>query len=166
MRIIETKVYTFDELNDKAKEKARDWYRKGALDYDWWDSTYEDAERVGLKITSFDLGRSERITGEFIGSALETVDKIKTEHGVHCETFQTAMRYEPSLRETFAKCQSDPHQEDDDAYCGAAHEFLVDLLEDYRILLTHEMEYLLSDESVDETIRANEYEFLESGKRA
>jgi len=27
MQIIETKVYTFDELSEEAKEKARDWYR-------------------------------------------------------------------------------------------------------------------------------------------
>lgn len=27
-------VYYFDELSDKAKEKAREWYREGALDYE------------------------------------------------------------------------------------------------------------------------------------
>ncbi len=36
-------VYAFDELEDDAKEKARDWYRSGALDYEWWDAVYEDA---------------------------------------------------------------------------------------------------------------------------
>jgi len=36
-------VYYFAELEDDAKEKARDWYRNGALDYEWWDSVYEDA---------------------------------------------------------------------------------------------------------------------------
>jgi hypothetical protein len=29
MKIIETNVYTFDELDEKAKEEARDWYRQG-----------------------------------------------------------------------------------------------------------------------------------------
>jgi hypothetical protein len=37
-------VYTFDELSDKAKERARQWYREGAFDYAWWDATYEDAK--------------------------------------------------------------------------------------------------------------------------
>jgi hypothetical protein len=41
MRIIETKVYTYDELNDKAKAKARDWYREGAFDYDWYEQEKE-----------------------------------------------------------------------------------------------------------------------------
>ena len=36
-------VFFFDELEDDAKEKARDWYRSGALDYEWWDAVYEDA---------------------------------------------------------------------------------------------------------------------------
>ena len=30
MRIKETKVYQFDELSDKAKEKARDWWREAS----------------------------------------------------------------------------------------------------------------------------------------
>lgn len=47
MRIRETKVYQYEELSDKAKEKARDWFRQDYPDYDWWDSTYDDiAERA------------------------------------------------------------------------------------------------------------------------
>jgi hypothetical protein len=53
-RVIEVTLYQFDELSDKAKEKARDWYRDGQFDYDWWDSTYEDAvecaRRMGLTV--------------------------------------------------------------------------------------------------------------------
>ncbi len=40
---VTTKVYTFGELNDDAKEKAREWWRSGAFDYEWWDCVYEDA---------------------------------------------------------------------------------------------------------------------------
>lgn len=49
MRTIETKVYWFDELSERAKEKARDWYRCDGLSYDWWDGVYmqvEDAARI------------------------------------------------------------------------------------------------------------------------
>lgn len=42
-RTIETIVYQFSELSDKAKETAREWFRTSALDYEWWDSVYEDA---------------------------------------------------------------------------------------------------------------------------
>ncbi len=54
MREVTTKVYTYNELNDAAKAKAREWWRDGGLDYDWWDSTYEDAVTIaalfGLEI--------------------------------------------------------------------------------------------------------------------
>lgn len=44
---VTTTVYTFDELSEQAKEKARDNYRTGNLDYDWWDSVYEMADTAG-----------------------------------------------------------------------------------------------------------------------
>ena len=40
-------VYSYKELSEQAKEKARDWYRDGNLDYDWWESVYEDAKTIG-----------------------------------------------------------------------------------------------------------------------
>lgn len=40
-------VYKFDELSEQAKEKARDKWREGELDYEWWDSVYEDARAIG-----------------------------------------------------------------------------------------------------------------------
>lgn len=32
----------FVQLNDEAKERARDWYRNGGLDYEWWDSIEDE----------------------------------------------------------------------------------------------------------------------------
>lgn len=46
MRIKETKVYTFDELSDEAKEKARGDWRNCGLDYEWWDCLFDDAVQV------------------------------------------------------------------------------------------------------------------------
>lgn len=39
-------LYTFEELSDRAKEKARDWYREASNHDEWWDSVYEDAIRM------------------------------------------------------------------------------------------------------------------------
>ena len=44
--VICTTVYQFPELSDAAKEKARSWYRELGPHDDWWDSVYEDFERV------------------------------------------------------------------------------------------------------------------------
>ena len=45
-RIIETTVYTIDELSDAAKENARIWYRQTGLHDDWYDFVYEDFETI------------------------------------------------------------------------------------------------------------------------
>jgi hypothetical protein len=44
--IVETH-YSYEELSDSAKEAARDWYREGNLDYDWWEHIYSDVEEIG-----------------------------------------------------------------------------------------------------------------------
>lgn len=47
MRTITKEVYLFKELSDEAKEKAREWYREGNLDYDWWDTAFDDFVTIG-----------------------------------------------------------------------------------------------------------------------
>ena len=41
-QVIETTVYTIDELSGAAREAARAWYRDTGLDYKWYDYVYED----------------------------------------------------------------------------------------------------------------------------
>lgn len=153
-----TTVYQFDELSDKAKERAREWYRTWALDYEWWESVYEDAAQVGLKITGFDLGRRQSIDGELTISAMESVLNILTTHGEDCDTYKLASRYYPQFL-------AQDIEEEDKAQ-QLEEEYTRELKEEYWHMLNREMEYLLSDECVDETILANEYEFLENGERA
>lgn len=45
---IERKLYTFDELSDDAKDKARDWFRDG--DEFFTDFIYSDAVEVGARM--------------------------------------------------------------------------------------------------------------------
>jgi hypothetical protein len=44
--IIETIVYRLDELDKRAREKARAWYREAGFDYDWFEFVFEDFERI------------------------------------------------------------------------------------------------------------------------
>lgn len=175
MQTIQTTVFEYDELSDKAKDKARDWYRERALDYDWWDSIYEDAANIGLTIKSFDLDRSRHATGEFkyFGGAEQCASLILKEHGKDCETFKTASKFLAEL-DTLNKeieavdgddqtnCEYEVWQDKRGLLCD---DFLNSLLEDYSIMLQHEYEYLLSDEAVEESIRCNGYTFTELGKR-
>src|SRR6188474_2749885 len=93
MRIKSIQVFKFEELSDKAKDNARDWFREASSGDEWWESTYENAENVGIKITGFALDRGSYCKGHFISRADETAHKIEKEHGEVCETFKTAKAY-------------------------------------------------------------------------
>lgn len=147
-------LYEFSELSEKAKETALQNLWDINVDYNWWESVYEDAANVGIKITSFDIDRRQ-ISGEFEQSAPETVESILSNHGKDCETYKTAMRYK--------NCFDLPSDEtDEDKLEQDADEFLKDILEDYLIILHKEFEYLTSEEAILETIAG--YTFTESGK--
>ena len=45
-RIVETAVYTIDELSGAARENARIWYRQTGLHDEWYDFVYEDFETI------------------------------------------------------------------------------------------------------------------------
>lgn len=164
MREVKIKLYQYEELNEKAKEKALEWFANACSYDEFWDYMYEDAERVGLKITAFDIYR-QTIEGEILTSAPEVIQEILKEHGKNCETYKTAKRYEPSFKDLEAKrdAEDDTFEEE---FEKTEHEFLQDILEDYLVLLKQEAEYRESREYLEEGIIANEYEFREDGKRA
>ena len=153
-------VYQFDELSDTAKDTARDWYRQGALDYDWWDSTYEDAKRVGLEITEFDLDRNKHVAGHLTMTAEESIKAILKDHGKDCDTFKMAEQFQVGLK-TLDEKSEDYESELEDF----TEEYEKALCEEYASVLQNEYEWQLADEQVDESIRANEYEFTEDGNR-
>ena len=45
-QVIETTVYTIDELPDEAKEAARRWYRQTGLHDEWYHFVYEDFQAI------------------------------------------------------------------------------------------------------------------------
>lgn len=61
--VVETTVYTFNELDERARERARDWYRQASADDDWHEFVFEDFERVcgilGMELAT----RSVRLYG-------------------------------------------------------------------------------------------------------
>jgi hypothetical protein len=151
MRTIEIKLFQYDELpTEDAKEKAREWFAQGLFDFEWWNCIYEDAENIGLKITSFDCYQHE-IDGKLQTSVNEVARKIRAEHGKQCGTYKLAMTV-------------DLHKANDDE--DQIKEFKRALLQEYLAMLDREAEYMESRESIEENIRCNEYEFTEDGRRA
>lgn len=58
MKTIETKVYSLSELSPSAKERARDWYRKGLSGQGLWDGdcVIEDAQQC-LALAGFNVDK-------------------------------------------------------------------------------------------------------------
>lgn len=169
MRTIETTVYQFSELSNEAKQNAVNELSDINVHFEWWEPIYEDAQNIGLKITSFDLDRYRSATGEFILSACEVAQNILNEHGEMCETYKTAESFLNAWNPVFSNYLDETHKnyessESEYELLELEHEFLSSILEDYSIMLQKESEYRMTDEAIIETIEANEYEFTENGK--
>jgi len=175
MRIIktETTTYCFEELPEDIQEKAIENLYDINVDYSWWEFVYEDAENVLLKISEFDIDRASYVKADFIEYAENTAQKIIENHGDMCETFKTAEEYLKDRKELVKKYSDgvnieevaeDNELEFEDETEELDKEFLRAICEDYRVMLQNEYEYRTSEESIIETIKANEYEFTADGK--
>lgn len=100
-KIISTEVFEFDALSDKAKEKARDWFRANQDGAFEWENLTDDAENVGLNIISL----RDRYPGEgsFTNNAQTCAVKILAEHGENCATYKAADNF---LQEYNTPCLS------------------------------------------------------------
>lgn len=192
MKTIKTKVYEFDELDDAAKEKAREWYREGALDYEWWDGVFESAKTAGacLGITvdniyfsgfswqgdgacfvgsyAYRKGWRAALRTEFGGDTLENLEAIgQVLQDVQRRAFYkiTASVVKAShmySHENTVRIECEPYAVEIDDDVSAA-------LRDFMRWTYHQLEgeysWLNSDEQVDEAIEANEYTFTADGER-
>lgn len=190
-RIEHIPVYHFDALSDAAKEKAREWYRQGALEYEWWDCTEEDfraiATILGVDVDHvyFSVSWSQSDYAAFTGSyryAKGCVKAIKAyapqDKALHdiALSLQQAQRPEFYRLTATVTCSHRGHLVVDVEDSGrpwrqwgdwqdGIEQALRDLAHWLYVTLRNEAEYLLSDEAVDESIRANEYEFDAEGER-
>lgn len=146
-------IYSYKELEGKAKERAKNWLIEAddmAID---WECMQEDAKTIGLKLTGIDDYKAE---GELILDFSKVLANIIKEHGESCDTYKTAKEYQ----EKYLKLTEDQEEEKEEL----EGDFLKAILEDYRILWRKEVEYHYSDEYIDEMMEANEYEFNIDGK--
>lgn len=150
-------LYSFEELNEDQQQKAIEKLWDLNTTHEWWEYTYEDAENIGLKLTGFDLDRGSYCSGDFIGSDEECANLILENHGDKCETYKTAKAFLDEFNKLDEDTQEDERQD-------LADKFLKSILEDYRIMLSKEYDYLTSKEAIIESIKANEYTFNEKGE--
>lgn len=190
-RIEHIPVYHFDALSDAAKKKAREWYRQGALDYEWYDCTEDDfrtiAKTLGVDVDQvyFSVGCCQGDYAAFTGTyryAKGCVAAIKAYAPNDKELHNIALRLQqaqrPEMYRLIATVTCSRHRylvvdvEDSGRpwrqwgdWQSGIEQALRDLAHWLYTTLRDEAEYLLSDEAVDEAIRANEYEFEENGER-
>lgn len=194
MRTQTISIYKFEELEDSAKEKARDWYRQGALDYDWWDCTFYDANEIaalmGIQIERiYFSGFSSQGDGAcfegYYAYKKGSVEDVKAYAPQDKELHDIALNLSKIQRKSFYRlsahvkhtghyyhsgCTSIDVQNDNtySAYVSDdIEEAISEALRDYMNWIYRRLEaehdYLMSEESVDESIITNEYEFHEDG---
>ena len=194
MRTIQTTVYKFGELSEQAKEVARTWWREGALDYDWYDCVFGDAKAVGKcmgididKILfsgfnsqgdgacfegyySYEKGGLKKVQSHaptdtelhLIASELQEIQK-KYRYKLSASVKQSGRYYHANSTEIGVSYGDDWAPEEAE---NTIKELLRDFMRWIYKRLENDYEYLMSDESVDESIIINEYEFTENGKIA
>ena len=186
---ITTTVFTFDELADSAKEKAREWYRQGALDYDWWDTTFDMAKTAGalLGITVDDInftgfwsqGDGACFTGSYryskgwrkaleAGGGGDSLARL-IEIGEALRAAQAPVFYKGTATVSRPRGNYCHEHSPDIDVDVADEEAITDALRDFMRWIYRSLEaehdWLLADECVDESILANKYTFTADGKR-
>ena len=155
MRTEQVTIYTFDELNDVAKDKAREWYRQG-LEYPWFDESMNSikcfCDEFGVSIKDYSIGafshsyiETDVENSNFRGLKLKNVkrDNMPTGYCLDCALWQT---FYDEFKRT-----------------GDALHAFNDAIDNARREIVADIEYQYTDESVDEMLIINEYEFTENG---
>jgi len=170
----EYEVFTFDELEDDIKEKViNDHYDWNVSDSYWYEHIYEDAKTIGLEIQGFDFDRGHTLDGKFTEYEERMAELILENHGDVCETYKLAKKF---LDEFIPLVEEKEFEEEKDDYdfdkCeemqekidGLEEDFRNDIKSEYLSILQKEYEYLISEEQIIESIKANEIEFLANGE--
>lgn len=174
MREETIKLYKFVELPAEIKEKIITENCGINVDHEWYDSIYDDAANIGLKITGFDIDRGNYCNGVFINSAEESAEKIIKEHGEDCDTYILAKKYladrgtlvsKHSDGVNLEKVHEDNYFEFDQSADQLDEDFKKSLLEEYLSMLRKEYQYQTSAAAIKETIEVNDYEFTIDGKQ-
>lgn len=211
MREVIVKLFKFDELSDKAKEKAREWWREcEARDFgghgELWEPAQTAAKILGIEFAdrpvtlmgggtriepdirysgfwsqgdgasfvgsySYAKGAHKAIRKEFpedaklhaIADGLLELQK-KHGYGITAKITQRgpyAHKYTMNFEVYFKDGEYADAETDE-----AISELMRDFAEWIYRYLEKEYEYRMTDENADESIRINEYDFLDNGERS
>lgn len=158
MRTIETTIYAFDELSDKAKERAIEKMRE-ITEYPWFSeclgSLRAFCDEFSVRVTDYTLSDCYRASistdstpRHFRGVKLSAFDR---------EVMPTGFCFDCDLRYTF---------HDEFKRTGDAFDAFQTALEEFLSSVRKDIEWHYSDEAITEHIQINNYEFTEDGATA
>jgi len=193
MRTEKVKVYKFQELKPKIQEKVFEDNRDINTQFEWWDflheSFKEDLEQYGIECEGFNW---DIYSGGYIAMYKPQVNTDKFLKKVLEDTYKKSTL---QARQMLATLEDDSDEDDFELYIDTdtygnygnknyvktegemsenlkellegidLTEYLNNILEGFLKQLQTEYEYLMSDEAIQDTLIANEIEFLENGKR-
>jgi len=189
MRVVETQVFQYGELSDKAKERARQWYRDASQqDDDYSEFVLSDAETIaGLMGIEFERrgnkpavywsgfwnqGDGASFEGRF-SPLSDAAEKVKA-HAPQDETLHaiaailaagTAGRVSLWSGRNYCHSGMMQFEAEDGNDAPITRDALRAFADWIYKQLESEHEYQNSDSHVAETIEANEYEFTAEGER-
>jgi len=185
MKTIEIKVYRYDELSDKAKENANNYYLDKMV-YDWWyESTYDDAKEFRLDIQEFDIYRNyikvkfkydaeetaKAIVENAGGELLELAKDWQTEVNKLWQSFSDYNKYQEWLAQmnyTLDDMEFEDWVMEESGYSddkeSTDSDFLYQLGEYYLNYLKSDYDYFSSEEYIKDYYESNDYWFDVNGK--
>lgn len=173
-RTIETTLYQFDELSESAKESARDWYRGDGDAWIWasdWIASAQAFERIApIKIRGWDIDRAEVSIEWSEDSDIAELSGLRAWKWLENNNwFKWAKDNKAGACTMTGYCGDCPFGDAIAAYADKPlgvpdlEQIFYEACQAWVYAARDDMEYCNSDESVDEHIRINEYEFTESG---
>lgn len=193
-RKVEIEVFSFDELSESAKDRAREWYRQG-IEFDTIDiiecTILDAAKLLGITIDRRRTGyaidwNTNPVGAAFVGSwrasdvKLGAIQKewpkesvlhvIARDLEAVAAEFPDAYADCDTGRGCFQRVEAYANDDSDDPATDAdrAAQSIVDALQSFAhwmaTTIAAEYEYQYSDECVNESIEANGYEFTADGE--
>lgn len=155
MQKAEIKLFNFAELEDKAKEKAREVFRS-TWDYPWFDESMASVEafvkHFGGSVRDWSVGDTRHA---FIKTDLEPSSfrgiKLKS---IKRDYMPTGYCADSVLWDEFYEV----FKQSGDAFYAYQQ-----AIEAFLIYVARDVEFFFSDQNIDETLELNEYDYLADG---
>ena len=191
MRTKQIQIFKFNELNNKAKEKAIEDLKndESYLNYDWYNFLFEEfgeeLEKIGVSCESFNFEFYREYYIEMNNPTIENQNlflnccgkskkivmlenlKIKEDFNF-IDTIEISINDKGSIDVFKEMFHHEEEIEDTEELLTQLETILTDVLQNklnsFLKRLQDEYDYLLSDEAISEFLEANEYEFLENGE--